>query len=242
MKHSEETIAVERIRPEGTAVGPVQGSVGVEQVRRLLRKEYGPRRWRPRQDPLSELIAVVLSQNTSDVNSHRAFAALVESFAGWEAVAAADARDIARAIRVGGLADIKARRIKEILKEIGAQRGSLDLGFLKALELGEAKAWLRGLPGVGPKTAACVLLFSLGRPAMPVDTHVYRVARRLGLVDARASVEKAHEVLEALVPPANVYEFHMLMVDHGRRTCRAQRPRCGACVLRLLCPSSHLGG
>lgn len=214
----------------------------MEQVRRLLRKEYGPRPPRPRQDPLSELVAVVLSQNTSDVNSHRAFAALVGRFGSWEEVAAADPGEIARAIRAGGLADIKAGRIKAILEEIGRQRGRLDLGFLNDLALDEAKAWLRGLPGVGPKTAACVLLFSLGRPAMPVDTHVYRVARRLGLIDAKASVEKAHEILEGMVHPENVYEVHMLMVEHGRRTCSARRPRCGACVLRLMCPSAHLGG
>ena len=228
----------EHVPAEGARLDAVRPSAGVEQVRRLLRKEYGPRRWQPRQDPLSELIAVVLSQNTSDVNSHRAFAALVDRFGSWEAVAAADPGEIARAIRAGGLADIKAARIKAILGEIRARRGHLDLGFLGQMDLEEAKAWLRELPGVGPKTAGCVLLFSLGRPAMPVDTHVYRVARRLGLIDARASVEKAHDVLEALVPPENVYEFHMLMVEHGRRTCKAQRPRCAACVLRGRCPSA----
>ena len=209
------------------------------QVLRLLRKEYGPRRWQPGQDPVSSLIATVLSQNTSDINSHRAFAALVSRFGSWEAVAAADVNQLARTIRAGGLAEIKARRIKLILREIEEERGCLDLGFLKELRLAEAKAWLRGLPGVGPKTAGCVLLFSLGRPAMPVDTHVFRVARRLGLIDARASVEMAHEILESLVPPENVYEFHILMVEHGRRTCKAQRPRCTVCALRRLCPSAQ---
>ena len=209
------------------------------QVLRLLRKEYGPRRWQPGQDPVSSLIATVLSQNTSDINSHRAFAALVSRFGSWEAVAAADVNQLARTIRAGGLAEIKARRIKLILREIEEGRGCLDLGFLKELRLAEAKAWLRGLPGVGPKTAGCVLLFSLGRPAMPVDTHVFRVARRLGLIDARTSVEKAHEILESLVPPKSVYEFHMLMVQHGRRTCKAQRPRCTVCALRRLCPSAQ---
>ena len=187
---------------------------------------------------MSSLVATVLSQNTSDVNSHRAFAALVRRFPDWESVAGADVNELARTIRAGGLADIKARRIKLILREIEEERGSLDLGFLKELRLAEAKAWLRGLPGVGPKTAGCVLLFSLGRPAMPVDTHVFRVARRLGLIDARASVEMAHEILESLVPPENVYEFHILMVEHGRRTCKAQRPRCTVCILRGLCPSA----
>jgi endonuclease III len=212
--------------------------VTTAQVLRLLRKEYGPQKWQPRQDPLSSLIATVLSQNTSDINSHRAFAALVNRFETWESVATADVNELARTIRAGGLADIKARRIKLILHQIREGQGSLDLGFLKGLGLAEAKAWLRGLPGVGPKTAGCVLLFSLGMPAMPVDTHVYRVARRLGLIDARASVEKAHEILEGLLPARDVYEFHILMVEHGRRTCKAQRPRCTACVLRGLCPSA----
>jgi endonuclease-3 len=213
--------------------------VTTAQVLRLLRREYGPREWQPGQDPLSSLIATVLSQNTSDVNSHRAFSALVKRFQSWESVATAGAGELARTIRAGGLAEIKARRIKLILHEIEMERGNLDLTFLNELGLAEAKAWLRGLPGVGPKTAGCVLLFSMGRPAMPVDTHVYRVAKRLGLIDARASVEKAHEILESLVPPKNVYEFHMLTVEHGRRTCKAQRPRCTVCVLRSICPSAE---
>ena len=208
------------------------------QVLGLLRKEYGPRKWRPGQDPLSSLIATVLSQNTSDINSHRAFAALVNRFGTWESVATADVNELAQAIRAGGLADIKARRIVSILHRIQEERGRLDLSFLNELGLAEAKAWLRGLPGVGPKTAGCVLLFSLGKPAMPVDTHVYRVAKRLGLIDARVSVDKAHEILESLVPPKNVYEFHILMVEHGRRACKAQRPRCTVCVLREVCPSA----
>ena len=210
----------------------------VEQVLRLLRKEYGQRQWQPGQDPLSSLIATVLSQNTSDVNSHRAFAALVNRFGSWESVATADVSELAEAIRAGGLADIKARRIKLILHEIKEKQGSLDLSFLDNVGMAEAKAWLRQLPGVGPKTAGCVLLFSLGKPAMPVDTHVFRVAKRLGLIDAKVSVDKAHEILESLVPPKNVYEFHILMVEHGRRACKAQRPRCAVCALRALCPSS----
>lgn len=206
-------------------------------VLQLLRQKYGPRRWRRGQDPVSSLIATVLSQNTSDINSHRAFASLIERFGSWEAVAAADTAELAQTIRAGGLAEIKARRIKQVLHEIRAARGSFDLGFLNDLSLAEAKEWLRGLPGVGPKTAGCVLLFSLGRPAMPVDTHVYRVARRLGLIDKRVSVEKAHGILESLVPAKDVYEFHVLMIEHGRRTCKAQRPRCAVCALMEICPS-----
>ena len=189
--------------PSGSPAKLPAPAPGVEEVRRRLLKEYGPPPRSLRRDPLSELVAVVLSQNTSDANSHRAYASLVDRFGSWEAVAAAEAGEIARAIRAGGLAGIKAPRIKAILEEIRARRGSLDLGFLAGMGLDGARAWLRGLPGVGPKTAGCVLLFSLGMPAMPVDTHVYRVARRLGLVDSRASVEKAHEILEAMAPPAD---------------------------------------
>ncbi len=210
----------------------------IEEIIRLLKKEYGPRRWKPDRDPISTLVATVLSQNTSDVNSHRAFDSLVATFGNWEAVAAADTNEIARSIKAGGLAEIKARRIKLILHEIQERQGRLDLSFLDELTIDETKARLRKLPGVGPKTAACVLLFSLGKPALPVDTHVFRVAKRLGLVDSRVSVERAHEILENLVPPEKVYEFHLHMVEHGRRVCKAQRPRCQLCILRGLCPSA----
>ncbi len=209
-----------------------------EQVLRLLRKEYGPREWQSGRDPLSTLIATVLSQNTSDVNSHRAFDALVNRLGTWESVAGAEVSQIADAIKAGGLANIKAERIKLILRRIHDEQRSLDLSFLNDLSLPEAKAWLQRLPGVGPKTAGCVLLFSLGRPAMPVDTHVHRVAKRLGIIGAGVSAEQAHEILESLVRTADVYEIHILMVEHGRRTCKAQRPRCTACVLRGLCPSA----
>jgi len=212
--------------------------VRIEEIIRLLKKEYGPRRWKPDRDPISTLVATVLSQNTSDVNSHRAFDSLVAAFGNWEIVAAADTDEIARSIKAGGLAEIKARRIKLILQEIQCLQGRLDLSFLDELDIAEAKARLRKLPGVGPKTAACVLLFSLGKPALPVDTHVFRVAGRLGLIDSRVSVERAHEILENLVPPEKVYEFHLHMVEHGRKICKAQRPRCQLCILRGLCPSA----
>jgi len=128
--------------------------------------------------------------------------------------------------------------IRPILEKIGEERGSLDLSFLGELPLSEAKSWLRELPGVGPKTAGCVLLFSLGRPALPVDTHVFRVAKRLGLIDSRVSAERAHELLEELVPPQDIYSFHLYLIEHGRRICKAQRPRCHLCVLHGLCPSA----
>lgn len=181
------------------------------------------------------LVQTILSQNTSDTNSGRAFRSLKASFPRWEDVASADVNDIADAIRSGGLAEIKAGRIKQALGEIQRQRGRLELDFLNELPLDEAREWLKRLPGVGTKTANCVFLFSLRRPALPVDTHVYRVARRLGIIDVRATVEKAHRLLESVVPPEKVYPFHVLIIEHGRKVCKAPRPRCDYCVLSGLC-------
>jgi endonuclease-3 len=152
----------------------------------------------------------------------------------------ADASAVEEAIRPGGLAPSKAPRIQAMLREVQTRRGSPDLSFLQDMPMEEARAWLRSLPGVGPKTAACVLLFSLGKPALPVDTHVLRVAKRLGLVPHKASAERAHELLEAMLEPEEVYPFHIGLINHGRRTCLAQRPRCPQCVLRHGCPSASL--
>ena len=182
-----------------------------------LAREYGPLHPPRRFDPLSELVLTVLSQNTSDRNSRPAFEALRRRFPSWEKMAAASEGEIAETIRQGGLARIKASRLKAIMEEIESRTGKLDLGFLRKLPEPEARAWLRSLPGVGPKTAAVVLLFSLGKPALPVDTHVYRVAGRLGLIPAGTTREKAHELLEDLVPPADFYPFHLYLLEHGRR-------------------------
>jgi len=209
----------------------------VPEINQLLAKEYGDRQQRRHRDPLSELIATILSQNTSDVNSGRAFVSLVDTFGNWEEVARANVVEIAAAIRSGGLSWIKAARIKEILRLIQEERGLLDLTFLDSQPISEARAWLRKLPGVGPKTAGCVLLFSLGKPVLPVDTHVYRVAKRLGLIADSVSIEQAHELLEAMILPDDIYLFHMNLVEHGRGVCRSQRPKCAECVLREGCPS-----
>lgn len=211
--------------------------VSIAEVDRLLTQEYGDRPWQPHHDPVSELVATILSQNTSDINSGRAFAALQEAFGSWENVAATDVAEIERAIRPGGLSVIKAERIKRILQEITEERGRIDLGFLGDLPLDEARAWLRRLPGVGPKTVGCVLLFSLGKPVLPVDTHVYRVSRRLGLIPQKVSVEAAHHLLESAIDgtAAEIYRFHINMVEHGRRVCKSQRPRRSICVLRGVC-------
>ncbi len=203
-------------------------------VHDLLLQEYGDRAWHPRNDPLSELVQTILSQQTSDINSGRAFAWLRQRFGTWEAVRDAPIDVVAETIKGAGLSNIKAPRIHLVLQEISS-RGSLDLEFLRDMSPAQAKAWLRSLPGVGPKTAACVLLFSLCMPAIPVDTHVFRVSRRLGLVRERVSVEKAHDVLEELLPPETYYAFHINMVAHGRRVCHAQRPAHHSCVLLAEC-------
>ena len=206
------------------------------QINAILREYYGEPPRRNSVDPLSELVAVVLSQHTSDVNSERAFDSLRARFPDWESVRRAPTAELAEAIRSGGLATIKAVRIQRILNQILAARGELSLDFLRTLPLAEARTFLRGLDGVGPKSAACVLLFSLDQPAMPVDTHVHRVARRLGLIDARTSAEAAHEQLEAMVPPDEVYSFHVNLIQHGRAICKAPRPRCPECPVNALCP------
>ncbi len=206
----------------------------------LLDAEYGTLPWRPHGDPIAELVLTLLSQNTSDTNSGRAFIRLLDAFPDWPALLDADVKAIERAIQPGGLAPTKAPRLQAMLREIWSRRGSFDLSFLRELPLEEARDWLRSLPGVGPKTAACVLLFALGRPALPVDTHVHRVAKRLGLVLEKTSAERAHDLLEAMLTPEHVYPFHIQLIKHGRRTCTAQRPKCPQCPLRKRCPSASL--
>ena len=205
---------------------------------------YGRPAWRPHGDPMTELVLTILSQNTSDTNSGRAFMRLMARFRSWEELMAADPSEIEAEIKVGGLAATKAPRIKAILEEVWRRRGSFDMAFLAGEPLDEAKAWLRSLPGVGPKTAACVLMFALGRPALPVDTHVQRVARRLGLVPQKTGAAQAHDLLEAILADDEVYPFHVSLIKHGRRLCRAQRPLCAECPLKDRCPAApqYLGG
>jgi endonuclease-3 len=211
--------------------------VNVEQILKLLSGEYGERHWHQRRSPIAVLVQTILSQNTSDRNSGRAFEQLLTSFGGWEDVADASVSQISRSIKAGGLGVVKAGYIKGSLEEIRARQGGFELDFLRKLPVDEARDWLRQLPGVGMKTASVVLLFSLGMPALPVDTHVFRVAKRLGMIDSKVSIEKAHILLEGLVSPKDVYQFHVLLIEHGRKVCKAQRPRCRECVLARLCPS-----
>jgi endonuclease-3 len=203
-------------------------------IHTLLLSEYGDHPWHPR-DPVATLVGTILSQNTNDVNRDRAFERLRERFPTWEAVRDAPLEDLVEAVRPAGLAPTKAPRIQEALRRITAERGALSLDFLADLPPDEAREWLLSLPGVGPKTAAIVLLFALGQPAFPVDTHVHRVTRRLGIIPDRATREKAHELLEALVPPGIYYSFHLNLIAHGRAVCHARTPECARCILQDHC-------
>jgi endonuclease III len=211
------------------------GEEGIRAVQRRLRAHQGAFIPKPVLPVIDEVVATVLSQHTSDVNSERAFAQLKERFPGWEQVADAPAEQVADAIRCGGIADQKARRIQQILAAIREREGRIDLGRLHDLGDAEVETYLLSLPGVGPKTAACVLVFSMGRAAFPIDTHVHRVATRLGWIPANTTADKAHRLLAPRVPPGIRYDLHVAMITHGRTVCRAQRPRCDACVLRDLC-------
>lgn len=182
-------------------------------------------------DPLDELILTILSQSTTNVNSGRAFASLKQRFPAWESARRARPASIARAIESGGLANVKSITIKNILNEVKRRRGALDLRFLRDASLAEARDFLVSLKGVGPKTAACVLLFSCDQAIFPMDTHIFRVTRRLGLVPERASDEQAHQLMDALVPTGKHYSLHVNLIRHGRALCRPQNPKCERCPL-----------
>jgi endonuclease III len=214
----------------------------IRAVQRRLRAGQGAFRPKPRLPVIDEIVATVLSQHTSDVNSERAFVRLKDRFRSWDQVLDAPPAEVADAIRCGGIADQKARRIQQILAAIEEREGRIDLGRLHDLGDAEAEAYLRSLPGVGPKTAACVLVFSMGRAAFPVDTHVHRVAARLGWIPAGANAGKAYQLLAPCVPPDIRYDLHLALITHGRTVCRAQRPRCEICVLRDLCAFAAAAG
>jgi endonuclease-3 len=205
----------------------------VRAIRDRLREMYGRPRNDPHRDPIAELVRTVLSQNTNDRNRDVAYARLRERFPSWDAVRDAPAAEVIEAIRPGGLAQQKGPRIQRILGEIGD--GEPDLDWLSEAPRDEAIAYLTALPGVGRKTAACVLIFAFGRPEIPVDTHVHRVGGRLGLFRENASFEEAHDEMLTITDPADAYELHMNLIRHGREVCRPV-PRCGECALRRRCP------
>jgi endonuclease III len=204
-------------------------------VSRLLMEAYGYPAWRPFLPPLDELIDCILSQSTNDANRDRAFDGLKAAFASWEEVRDADVKDVVEAIKPAGLANQKAPRIQKVLRTITEQYGSLNIDFLDTLELEEARGWLTSLDGVGPKTAAIVLCFAFNRPAFPVDTHIHRVGQRIGFLPEGISAEKAHPLMEAIVPPEDYYAFHLNMIRHGREICQARRPACERCPLTAHC-------
>ncbi|HEX6541533.1 MAG TPA: endonuclease III [Ktedonobacterales bacterium] len=217
------------------AAGDIEARVA--RIYEKLVTYYGVPPWEPHGDALGELVATILSQHTSDINSDRAYRQLRATFPTWEQVRDAPVDDVAEAIRSGGLAQQKARRIQQILRILTERLGGppLSLDLLNKMQLDDALAWLRQLPGVGPKTAACVMLFSLGRPAFPVDTHVWRVTRRLGLIGPRETAEDAHNTLQALIPPEWRHTMHVNLIRHGRQICYARKPACFRCPISSEC-------
>jgi endonuclease III len=193
-----------------------------------------------RRDPLDELIFTVLSQNTSDVNRDRAWASMKRAFPRWADVVFAPTPALEDAIRMGGLAKTKAPRIQAILREILEREGKISLAKLRRMSDEEVTSYLATLPGIGPKTIACVLAFSLERPVVPVDTHVHRIGERLRLYPPKTRELIAERAYESLVPPAKRIETHVALIAHGRTTCTALRPACGRCVLADLCPSAGI--
>jgi endonuclease-3 len=212
----------------------------VRAIERRLMKRYGPLEPPRRTDPLDELILTVQSQHTSDLNAERAFAALRGAFPTWDDVVRAKPEHVADVIRSGGLANTKAVRIQQILREIHEREGRYDLSFLSRRSDDEVREYLMSLPGVGPKTAAVVMSFSLGRATIAVDTHVHRVSGRLGLIPPKTSADKAHRLLEDLVPPELRTSMHVGLIRLGREICKAGRPRCEECALVDLCPTAPL--
>ena len=205
------------------------------EVHRRLLDFYGQPVWRSPMLPVDELVSTILSQNTNDINRDRAYQSLRRHFPTWEAVRDAATDSVIAAIRSAGLANQKGPRIQQVLREISRERGSLELDFLRELPLEEARAWLKKFKGVGPKTAAIVLQFSLGRPAFPVDTHIYRVTGRIGLRPEKMTVEDAHLHLEKLFPPETYYPAHLNIIRLGREICAARKPACERCPLREIC-------
>jgi endonuclease-3 len=233
----------------------------LDRVRRcidLLEGAYGVPKSRG-QGPVDLLVQTILSQNTTSANTHRAFENLKRKYQDYQALLDAPDEEVARAIRCGGLANIKTRRIKEALEKIkerkeedvGKRRervegrksgGTIDLNFLKDADPEEARDYLMALPGVGPKTAAVVLLFAFHMPLLPVDTHVNRLSRRLGFVPEKASLEEAERTLEAITPREKYCSFHVNLIRHGRAVCSARVPSCGSCILAELCPYPDRAG
>ncbi len=221
---------------ENPAILKADSATSLRRVLEILRRLYGPRRCSGRRNPVGVLVATILSQNTNDVNSSAGYESLTRKLPTWDAVADAPTRQVERYIRVAGLAKTKASRIQAILREIRHRRGQVELDFLAEMDDDEAFRTLTAFKGVGPKTALCTLLLAMGRAVFPVDTHIFRIARRLGVLDEKVPLARAHEVLEPLVRPKDRYAMHMLLIAHGRSVCKASRPVCDQCRILHLCP------
>ncbi len=209
-------------------------------VAAALAEVYGALDWSRNQDGMDELISCILSQSTTDSNRDRAFARLKAAFPDWNAVRFAELDALKEAIRPAGLANQKAPRIQEALAVIHKRSGDYNIDFLAEMPLEEAKNWLVSLKGIGPKTAAIVLCFAYNLPAFPVDTHVYRVSKRIGFIPQKLSANDAHPVMEAIAPPADYYAFHIQLIQHGRETCHARNPACGRCAISAYCDEYRL--
>ena len=205
------------------------------EVDRILTLVFGRQATEGGEDPVNTLVETVLSQNTTDVNSHKAFMALKKRYPRWEALLTERPSTVAPIIREGGLAEIKAGRIIEAMRFIKREHGRLDLEFLKEMAPREAEAWLAQIKGVGPKTRGIILLFSLQMPAFPVDTHIHRVTKRIGLIGPKVSREDAQGALASLVPQSEYYNFHLNLIFHGRAVCHARNPKCPVCKVSHLC-------
>ncbi|NHJ46833.1 MAG: endonuclease III [Asgard group archaeon] len=205
-----------------------------ETIIQRLNTNYGEKKWERWREPVGELIRTILSQNTTDKNSLRAYANLVKRFPTWEEILDAELDDITEPIRSGGLANIKAKKIKKSLEEIKNRQGKIDLEFLADYKLEDAEEYLMSLDGVGPKTAACVLIFSFNFPIMPVDTHVHRLANRLGMVESKTR-EKTQEAMKSIISDEDKYNFHLNLIEHGRKICKASKPLCEKCFLTDVC-------
>ncbi len=204
-------------------------------IHAALLQAFGEPIWRDPLPAIDELVSTILSQNTNDVNRDRGFHALRAKLPTWESVRDANTEDVINAIRPAGLANQKGPRIQQVLRAITAERGSLDLEFLADLPIEEARTWLTKFNGVGPKTAAIVLCFSLNMPAFPVDTHIYRVSGRTGLRPEKMTVEQAHPHLESVFPPETYYSAHLNIIRLGREICGARKPNCQKCPINKLC-------
>ena len=205
------------------------------EIHRRLLAHYGKPVWRIPLSPLDELISTILSQNTNDQNRDHAFQGLKSRFLTWEDVRKAETQEVIDAIRPAGLANQKGPRIQQVLNEIHAERGDLDLSFLRVLPRDEVRRWLLNFNGVGPKTAAIVLQFSLDIPAFPVDTHIYRVTGRVGIRPEKMAVEIAHTYLEAAFHPDAYYAVHLNLIRLGREICHPKKPECPTCPLLEIC-------